>query len=70
MLSIIIFVVLFIVAMFLLIRAILNYRMQKEFNEFMALQMKQQEAQKEYEHIYNECKRKQEELLNSKEQED
>lgn len=67
MLSIIIFAILFIVAMFLLIRAILNYRMQKEFNEFMALQMKQQEAQKEYERIYNECKRKQEELLKNSE---
>lgn len=67
MLSIIIFAILFIVAMLLLIRAILNYRMQKEFNEFMALQMKQQEAQKEYERIYNECKRKQEELLKDSE---
>lgn len=67
MLSIIIFVILFIVAIFLLIRAILNYRTQKEFNGFMALQMKQQEAQKEYERIYNECKRKQEELLKNSE---
>ena len=67
MLSIIIFAILFVVAIFLLIRAILNYRMQKEFNEFMALQMKQQEAQKEYERIYNECKRKQEELLKNSE---
>lgn len=67
MLSIIIFAILFIVAIFLLIRAILNYRMQKEFNEFMALQMKQQQAQKEYERIYNECKRKQEELLKNSE---
>lgn len=67
MLSIIIFAILFIVAIFLLIRAILNYRIQKEFNEFMALQMKQQEAQKEYERIYNECKRKQEELLKNSE---
>ena len=67
MLSIIIFAILFIVAIFLLIRAILNYRMQKEFNEFMVLQMKQQEAQKEYERIYNECKRKQEELLKNSE---
>ena len=63
MLSIIIFAILFIVAIFLLIRAILNYRFQKEYNEIMNLQLKQQEAQKEYERIYNECKRKQEELL-------
>ena len=62
MISVIIFAIMFIIGIALLIRAIVNYQKDKEQIDFINSWMTQQEANKEYWKLYNECKKKQEKL--------
>ena len=60
--SIIVFIIMFIVGIALLIRAIVNYQKDKEINQFMCNYLERQKANMEYWKLYNECKKKQEKL--------